>query len=412
MPNLRIARANLGNECYMTGRTDSISIVAAIAGFAFLLFTVHAESQTTDVNRSGMNFMEVQMQPIPLGGVDPSSPSADEFPIGWYDGLTTKNIAPIVQSGGNMLMPYVGSASLENIRAYLDEAHRHRAGVLMEIWREEVKGGDLNAIRAYVSNLKAHPAIRAWYIYDEPELSRIHPKVLKAAYDVIIAEDPTRPVAVVFHDSVRARRYRGAFDIYMWDDYPCFASSQPLQNMDDFRRNLSTASENARLARAFWPVLQAYGEDETGRPQFDHRLPTQAEMRYMMFAALLEKPTGLFFWWWYGTHQDWIRSVLTPLVKELHAYLPAVRAGPILGKVILSSSDSRAGLFKDPISGAYLLILINDSNVAVKGSFKLVSPLKAKSIRRIGRDSMFLSPKNGIVVDSFEAYGVHVYDIR
>jgi hypothetical protein len=335
--------------------------------------------------------------------VTPSRPTAfdtDDFLIGWYDSLIEANLAGVARSGANTVLPYAEYLKADALRPYLDRAVASGLRVIVEIPRKWIRTRDLEAIRSYVRELKDHRAVRAWYLADEPELHRTDPGVLRSAYEVISSEDPAHPVAIAFSDVKKATAYAGTSDVYMWDDYLLTIDTPPLGKLDLFYRKLRAAS-CAAATKAFWPVLDAYRHGEEAETKVTHRLPTSAEMRYMIFASLLERPSGLFFWWWRGTEPGWVDSVLSPILSEVRPYLDAIRREPLAGMVSVDDPGTRAVLFPGDANGTYVLFVINDANARKTTYVSLRPPLAVHARNAASRFMEVLEP-----------YGVRAYEVR
>src|SRR5262249_16557070 len=130
----------------------------------------------------------------------------------------------------------------------------------------------------------------------------------------------------------------------------------------------------------FWPVLQAYGGN------YGHRLPTRGEERYMIMASLQTSLTGLFFWWKPNADPTWVKDVLVPIVDEARRYLPAVGAGRSEDKV-QSSGDTRVRLYRDPSTGAYLLIAAHHSGGDETSVITIDPSLPVTTATALGEDA-------------------------
>jgi hypothetical protein len=267
-----------------------------------------------------------------------------------------------------LVLPY-GIA--RNLRGYLDAAHKQGLKVVVELDRRAVASGDTRAIARWVDASKRHPAVYAWYLADEPMLARpfVSPIAARRAYLEIKARDPGHPVAIAFGIKEDAMPYRDAMDVMMYDDYPCTAHRKEFTG---FRRWWERIRQRASVASGedgFIPILQAFGEDRHGIPQYTKRLPTARELRYMAFASLQSGATGLLFWVRYRSRRGWVDSTLVPIVREIRKVGQAMgdvgsrraaRHEPD-GVLVTSFHDARTG---EPIT-----VAVNHSDKPVNASY-------------------------------------------
>ena len=336
------------------------------------------------------------------------------FPLGWYDHIhRVETPAKVATEGMNLLMPYTSNKNEATIRSYLDAAETAGMKVLLEPYRAKVKKGDIAAVTQFVRTFKQHPAVFGWYLYDEPAVKKaVSPETLEFLYNAIKAEDPNRPVAIVFAPSQIGKMltYRKAFDICMIDRYPLFYRKREFNNLGDFWEWMQNAASVAR-DKKFWPVLQAFGEQEDGKPKYRRRLPTVAEERYMFYVAVNAGADGLFFYGHHWTLQSWIDSVLKPLIREFHQYIPAINSGPLSKKATVNRSDMQVLLYQNPFNKNYLAIAIHHGRGTVNPKIALDTSINTRSIKVVG-EHRHLSLTKGIFKDSFGPYAVHLYEFH
>lgn len=339
---------------------------------------------------------------------------AEDFPLGWYDNinLPETNIK-IAREGSNIVMPYVGNASNEKILAYLNAANTAGIKVILEMPRPMIQSGQIENITQFVRTFKTHPAIFAWYLYDEPELANLSPTHFKPLYDAIKSEDPRRPIALVFARLRDMPKYQEVMDILMFDHYPCNYGEPEFAGFSNqrFRNYLSRAASYAEKEEGFWFVLQAFGEQLDGTPQANRRLPTNTEMRYMFYTSVLSGANGLLFWTHPRTQQFWVESTLNPIVENFHSYIPAIQSRNLAEKVDISESDIQTALYKYPNRNEYLLILVNHQETTLHFKTKIDSEIKINSLIRVD-DNNLINFTNGSFEDTLKSYQVSIYQLR
>ena len=346
---------------------------------------------------------------------EPRTLSANQepaFPIGWYDRLAEDHLRGIAQSGVNTVLPYVERLPTSAIRSYLDEAVSHNLHVVVEVRWDWVTHRNFDAIRQFVREFKSHRAVRGWYLADEPENTHVDPAVVREAFDVIASEDDSHPVATAFAQLKKARAYGGTSDAYMWDRYLLTRDTPPLKKLSQFRENVhAAAAEAAQAKQLFWPILEAY-QESASKGGDARRLATVTEMRYMVFCTLLERPSGLFFWWWHATDSNWVASVLSPIIVEIKPLVSAIRRPPVPDMAWVTTLGVRAVTFPADAPGAYVLFLVNDSGASKTARVSLHPSLGTKQLisHRDGTEGGRAVSRE--FSETLEPYGVRAYELR
>ncbi|WP_373540787.1 hypothetical protein [Chamaesiphon sp.] len=289
------------------------------------------------------------------------------FLLGWYDRIENTDLSKKVYAKGiNILMPYVGEKlRKELIKSFLDTCETVGVKVLLEIYRPFVDIGNIAAIKDFVRTYKNHPAVYAWYLYDEPEIRKpipLDPQLLEQLYQVIKDEDKSKPVALVFADPDKIEPFVNSMDILMWDWYPCLVGEPEFQWVPAYRRRFYQVISIANLhQKKFYNVLQASNEKQSTK-----RLPSIGEFRYMFYLSIVTGADGLLFWMHYFSVNLWNESVLYPTVIEFKKYIPAVIKGKDLSSTVkVSSTDVQLKLFSIPNTKKYLAIAINHERVKI-----------------------------------------------
>lgn len=332
-----------------------------------------------------------------------------DFPIGWFDRINrSQTPAKVAQEGINLLIPYTQKYEQQTIENYLDTARQNGVKVFLEPYREFIRTEDTAAIVEFVRTYKEHPAVAGWYTSDEPVLNEISPQTLEIAYQTIKAEDPNHPVAVIFAPKQGAKvpEYWNALDIYGINRYPLFFGKPEFSNLGDFGKWMQEAASYAG-DKVFWPVIQGYGEQENGKPQYNRRLPTTAEERYMFYTAILAGADGLIFYGHHWTQQSWIDSVLTPIVNEFHDYLPIVHSDKA-NESLTNQSQIQTVLYQNPSTQEYTLIAIHHGRGEVTPRIELPVSVSNNQVR-VNGENKTLNLTQGAFQDSFDSYEVRVY---
>lgn len=337
---------------------------------------------------------------------------------GWYDNLAgIKNLAVFQELGYDTVFVYVDQKANDlSIENYLDEAGARGINVILQVRREYIEKKDFNAIRSFVNKYKDHPAVLAWYLYDEPDQSLRKngtptPKMLEAAREAIMEEDPEKPVFLCFGSYKNRQAYAydfiRSYDVYMFDNYPCQLNEEEFykhrflffSGLVQFGRDFVIKNYKA----GFIFVTQAYGFDNEGRSQFQKRDPTINEYRYLVFTNLIRKPLGIINWTFYRSTRELREKVIYPVNRQYKSLLPfAVRGEFMSQKAVITPAVLKYNLGE--YDGNVCLIVVNESKESTAGSFSV----RASVITDIFEDRNILI-RGGSFYDVFEPYQVKVY---
>ena len=244
------------------------------------------------------------------------------FPLGVYVGTTEDvHLKRIAASGFNTVLSYghglgEGSGPDQTTQAFFDRAHANNLRVFYhtlnfyEGFGSFINTGHpsgLDAARDFISRVRDHPALLAYYIMDEPPRS-IGPK-LQDMYNLIAEIDINHPCYQVHFlggqtDRANISRilefFHDSLDVIGVDPYviPC----APLELVSSWTEG---ALDSARRSKPAWVVpqlhdLSIYFGDPILKPEVcleqKYREPTFAEKRCMAYLALIAGARGLVFY--------------------------------------------------------------------------------------------------------------------
>ena len=325
----------------------------------------------------------------------------EDTTYGWYTDIRRPGeLRRIKELGVNTVIPYV-SAYEDNVQSYLDTAEKAGLKVWLQIPdrfvraknnRDAVNTVNTQGIQSWIEKWKQHAAVTSWYLFDEPNNSSLaKADRIRYAYDFIKTLD-NRPVSVVFNsvfDGEQGKRLPGnpvdpryyqALDYLMLDFYPIHAVDEHLKSpelrlYDSYvKTGRSIANENGKK---FYKVVQGYGRNESGAPQFDRRNPSVEEFAYMVNTNFLHKVDGLFFWSYPRTTENWLDSVFSPVMERAYRTAETLKDSQTSQTLRIAATNNNALRFREvynPINRRYYYLLVNASIYATKATLLTTVP--------------------------------------
>ena len=193
-------------------------------------------------------------------------------------------------------------------------------------WKEQVS--------ANVQAWKAHPALLAWYLLDEPSSANVPARDLLEQYRYLKGLDSDHPLLIA-SCAVSDVQYARAVDIFAPDPYP-IETGTPLRELPARIRPLKAISSGTPPMPQTWAVIQIAQWVEK------RRVPSEDEMRLLSLTALSQGVTGLLFYEFkdYADNDPQHWQHIGRVVRSLQAVIPALLApGEVLQDV--PASDKR-----------------------------------------------------------------------
>ena len=113
-----------------------------------------------------------------------------DYPLGLYSVGSETNLAEIANAGFNLV---AGPAR----RDFLDAAKANGVGVLASPGSSAGHHFDAAKVRATVAKHDRHPALRSWYLIDEPDMQRVAPENVEAAHRFVKRLSATKPTSTI-----------------------------------------------------------------------------------------------------------------------------------------------------------------------------------------------------------------------
>jgi hypothetical protein len=343
----------------------------------------------------------------------PATPLPVDFPIGWYDGMSSATLAKQARDGMTASLGYYGTNGRPDL--YLNAAQTAGVKSFVEIPRPLVKAVDVAAVRRYVSTYKGYPGLLGWYLADEPSIQQsvgpLSGPNATRLYNAIKAEDPNHPVAIAFASREDTTPYLAAFDVLMHDHYPFTAPSPEFKGLSGWGYRTSQFGAIAkRNGKAFLPVTQAFGGTNE-EPVLGFRLPTPLEERYMLYSAVQAGANGLFFWVYYRSNPQWVSTVLAPLLTEMKPLRPAFVAGELPGRSSVTDATVFTSVYRDPMTGSSYLFAIHHALGTIDAPVTLAGDLASKTSATLLSNGSVVPITDGRLGQTLGSYEVKVYRI-
>ncbi|MBI3923557.1 MAG: hypothetical protein HY318_19215, partial [Armatimonadetes bacterium] len=327
------------------------------------------------------------------------------FPIGVYY-APRGAFAELHEAGVNVV--HLGAtAELDQIRQNLDAAQGSDLKVLFEdlmsVNLREHQNRDPAMLRSlfrdYSLPFANHPALLCWYVADEPMVYGILPDDLRSFHRIAREEDPAHPTMItevpmfpLFGDNA------GGADITATDPYFPWDYALPITHVAD---STDRAVAAVRNRRPVWVAVQAW------------KPATLETIRCCTYLALIHGARGmLYFTYGWREEPNPDQAVCQAVVKQVATELRELT--PVLLTPGLPHRFSRGrgasflhGLLKKH-DGKWFLIVANSDPVS-HAAVTLALPKSAKGKAEVLFEERALMVKNGILVDDFGPYAVHVY---
>ena len=392
------------------------------AGWAEGLHVAEVRVQDRAGNRAKRKLFFTHSKRLPkttwrqMGGVD--TDGKRRFLLGMY-GVRIQDMAEIAAGGFDFVHSYRWDGSGTNAQAigYLDAAQKHRLQAFIGINRQRLMACDEQFVAARVGALMSHPALFAWYLFDEPDLEHqyVSPVWLGRYYRLIKALDPFHPVVVTCARDGAVAQYRDSLDVHWTQVYgrTAFVASRLEKHREAMHKHTPLAA-----------ILHCYDRAQSARTGDAGPAPAQfqpdgQQMRANAFMAIAHNSSCLIWWWWgYGGSRRYFTVANAPKawtslkrtvadIKSLHPVLTA--DGEIHTWVEKPTEGAEVHVWEKKLSRRTLLIAVNRDKVACKVGFKPRSVPEARRANVLfeGRE---IEVRDGKLTDTFEPLGVHVYD--
>jgi hypothetical protein len=275
-------------------------------------------------------------------------------------------------------------------------------------YREPLSDDEIASIRQRVHDLKDHPAVLSWYIWDEPEGSLVLPERLKGCRDVCAVEDPYHP-CIMLNDSIDGIfKYKDGGDILMPDPYPCFVkggfAASPIEKVGRF---MDACYEAGRGRKAVWVTPQAFNYGDYG--QVNGRCPTFTELRNMCYQSVAHGARGFLFYTWSQYCNYPALSIGMPFLAHEARDLKSAILAPLSGKspqIAATEPKLVDAAYRVTPAGRFLFVV---NNATTPQYIKVTLPQLGDGPYAVVSEGRTVSARDGAIEDDFAIYGSHIY---
>ena len=186
-------------------------------------------------------------------------------------------------------------------------------------------------VRKHVAELKDHPALLGWYLFDELGLDFVDQ--MRARRNLLQELDPDHPTYAVIYQIAHMRHYMGTCDVMGTDPYPISSGTEIGQAGDWARRT----HEGLFGMRPVWQVPQAFDWGAYWKGKDDQtRMPTRDEMANMGWQAIAGGANGLVYFSYFDMKR---MDRKTPFEKAWRDFTDAVSEIARFERTILSDGE-------------------------------------------------------------------------
>lgn len=351
---------------------------------------------------------------LPQGGV--SIGGKPRFVLGMY-GVRLEDMPQMQQAGYDYVHNYTwdGAGTNETALEYLDACRQHKLQAFIGFSRAALQSNDLDFVAERVGKLMGHPALLAWYLFDEPDLPHqyVSPDQLRGQYQLIHALDPTHPVIVTVAQRNMMPDYHDSYDVYWSMDYATPAAN--VENYEWHRKALRPGVPIMSIVHCYDGKQRADGESKPDPAKFQ---PDGRMMRANAFMMIAHNSSGL-GWWWWGQGSNTFLTVahvpeawaaLKQTVADIRVLEPVLTSpAPVRMWIEQPAEGQEVHCWEKKLADRTVIITVNRDPQPCRA--KIVSPcLKGGNVKVLFEDRT-VAAEQGSLTDEFKPLEVHVYEV-
>jgi hypothetical protein len=317
-----------------------------------------------------------------------------------------------------------GSKDDATAREYLDAARENGLRVFIGFDRGIQSGSglvqmNLDHVARRIGALRDHPALLAWYLFDEPDLSHqyVSPPNLQRLYEFIKVLDPYHPVIVTFAQDNPLTVYPQCYDVHWTQVY---GTTEHVRSRVLKHREM-LADRNLTAILHCYDRTQSQEMKTGAKPDPARFYLTPQKLRADVWMALAMRSSGL-AWWWYGDGgRQWLTVAdlpeawqgMTDAVAEVRAIEPLLtKEGEELGVELQTDPEDAHVVVRARRVGEKVLVIAASSEEerTVRFGAKIGDlPPRARAVVRF--EDRELPLPDWVLEDSIGPLGRRVYEI-
>ena len=317
---------------------------------------------------------------------------AGEFPICMYGVNDPKDVSLLKKAGFSCLQTYRQDPAL---LSQLAEAAQKEGMKTLFYPRRILED------KTVAGQAQSWPVL-AWYLVDEPDVARWSRERVAESHRQAKETFPDHPTAIVVGQGKTAVPFYDLSDVFMVDWYPV-----PHLPLTSFGEQIALAraeiQKTDRPDKPLWAVVQLFDwkEYKQYRPDNERigRFPTQEELRFMSYDAIMNGATGLFYFIFTTNGKPlpsaapdyWARIV--PVTQEISSFRPVLEGGKVVKNPVSVAKAGALELKTWKYAGDKYTLVLNPTDAAQPVPEKL---LKKKYKPMFGAHKMAQIPAYGV----------------
>jgi hypothetical protein len=273
-----------------------------------------------------------------------------------------------------------------------DSAQKH--GLKVIGWLG-VKPSESELGRPFIDRYKNHPALLAWYVFDEPEICDVKPEDVVKIVDMAKSVDPYHPVFGNFTEIGPRAKFAGLpGDVISTDMY--LTSGHPIKQITELIKVQEDRAKEKRVLTWAWLV---------GNNTYNHtREPLAEEQVAQTYASIISASTGLMYF-----AGEVFGAKHWEALKQTNAEI--LQLSPMIfgeDAARIASGNSEVLTMAKRHGGKTYLFAVNIGEETPQCTFTLPSGMKKATVLFENRT---VQVQNGVLKDTFKPYERHIYEI-